>query len=452
MMAAGAFFGIGTAMVAAAFHVAMLVAGRIVLGLGVGLATQATPLYLSEMAPHNIRGALNIMFQLAVTIGIFSAQLINYGTKDVAGYGWRISLAMGGVPALLLFFGAMILPDTPNSLVARGKAEEGRAVLERIRGTENVNVEYDDICTAIECNHTSQSPYRTIIKRRFWPQLTITILIPFFQQFSGINAVVSSRGRIVLRLSRETCFSARWLCRNLLTTCFFLSAQMFYSPQMFEAAGQGSDDALLNTVIMGSVNVFCTIIAILLVDRVGRKFLFIEGGGQMLACLCVVAALIKTTNEQPDNAHIAAAVVAFICIYVAGFAWSWGPLAWLVPTEVANSETRAAGMGIATCSNFLFTFLISQCFLSMLCAMTWGVFLFFGGFMVIMTLFVILLVPETKGVPVEEVYRFVNDHWFWRKVVSADSNDASLGPREDSASAAVGRVSKVGVEVEKSVV
>lgn len=127
MTAGGLAFGIGTAIVAAAQNIAMLVVGRIILGVGVGFATQATPLYLSEMAPHSVRGALNIMFQLAVTIGIFAAQMINYGTLNIPDYGWRISLALGGVPAILLFVGSIILPDTPNSLVARGKPDEGRA-------------------------------------------------------------------------------------------------------------------------------------------------------------------------------------------------------------------------------------------------------------------------------------------------------------------------------------
>jgi MFS family permease len=95
------------------------------------------------MAPHNARGSLNIMFQLAVTIGILAAQLINYGTQYLRPYGWRVSLAMGAVPALLLTFGAIILPDTPNSLVLRGHKEEGRRVLQRVRGTSHVDVEFE---------------------------------------------------------------------------------------------------------------------------------------------------------------------------------------------------------------------------------------------------------------------------------------------------------------------
>ena len=391
MTAGGLAFGIGTALVAAAQNIAMLVVGRIILGVGVGFATQATPLYLSEMAPHSVRGALNIMFQLAVTIGIFAAQMINYGTLNIPDYGWRISLAMGGVPAILLFIGSLILPDTPNSLVARGHTEEGRAVLQRIRGTEDVDAEYEDIAAAVVIANKVTNPYRNILQRRYLPQLIMSIFLPFFQQFTGINAI------------------------------------MFYAPQMFEAAGQSGSDSLMSTCIVGAVNVFATLVAIALVDRFGRKFLFMAGGMQMMSCLVIVGAMINVNFASPGNTHMAASIVAFICIYVAGFAWSWGPLAWLVPSEIHAMETRAAGMGISTFTNFIFTFLIGQTFLSMLCTMTWGVFIFFAGFVIAMSIFVALCVPETRGIPVEEVYEIISKkHWLWSKVVAADGSDSDV--------------------------
>jgi len=384
MMAGGACFLVGTGLVAGAVHIAMLVTGRIVLGFGVGFATQATPLYLSEMAPYNLRGALNIMFQLAVTIGILSAQLINFGTQNIPGdYGWRISLACGAIPALMLFIGSMCLSDTPNSLVQRGRPEDAKKVLQRIRGTEAVDVEYEDINEAVRIDQSIKTnPYRTICQRRYWPQLVITILIPMFQQLTGINAI------------------------------------MFYAPQLFESVGHSADDALLSTVITGAVNVASTVVAIVIVDRLGRRFLFLEGGTQMFLCEIAVGIMIKFSVEDPSNTALASAILALICIYVAGFAWSWGPLGWLVPSEIQPLETRAAGTGINTTVNFLFTFLIGQCFLSMLCAFKYGIFFFFAGFVLIMTLFVLLFVPETKGVPIEELNEvIVHKHWFWKNVV-----------------------------------
>eukprot|EP00775_Hariotina_reticulata_P001911 gene1911-2244_t len=345
MMAGGFCFLVGSGLAAGAVHIAMLVLGRVVLGVGVGFATQATPLYLSEMAPFKLRGALNLLFQMAVTIGILAAQLINYGTKESVPHGWRISLALGGVPALLLFVGSMLLPDTPNSLVQRGRSDDGRRVLQRIRGTDAVDVEFEDICEAVNVsNSVKTNPYRTILKRRYWPQLFITILIPAFQQLTGINAI------------------------------------MFYAPQLFQAAGQGADAALLSSVINGAVNVISTVVAIVAVDRLGRKFLFIQGGVQMIICEVVVGVLVKYNFEGPGNSAIANAIIAFICLYVAAFAWS---------------------------------------------CMKWGAFLFFAGFVVLMTIFVIIAVPETKGVPIEELSEVIlNKHWLWSRV-------AARAPRDD---------------------
>lgn len=395
MICGGAAFIIGTVLVASAFSVAQLVIGRLILGVGVGFATQATPLYLSEMAPYNLRGALNILFQLAVTIGIFIAQLINYGTKDLQPWGWRLSLALAGVPGFLLFIGALCLPDTPNSLIERGKLEQGEKVLQRVRGTKDVTVELEDIVDSVNISRTIKSPWTTILRRRYRPQLVISLLIPTFQQWVGINAVI------------------------------------FFSPQLFEATGSGSSAALLQTVIIGAVNVVSTVVAILVVDRFGRKFLLIEGGIQLTICELIVGILIAvslgSTGTGAVSASIGSAIIAFICIYIAGFAWSWGPLGWLVPSEIQPLETRAAGTAINTFTNLLMTFVVGQTFLSMLCAMKFGVFFFFAGIGIIAILFAIFLVPETRQVPIEEIEEMVvHKHWFWKRVVKGTAPPTDL--------------------------
>ena len=188
-MAAGGFaFLAGTILVATAFAVPQLVVGRIVLGVGVGFATQATPLYLSELAPHHLRGSLNILFQLAVTLGILGAQLINYGTSNIKPWGWRLSLALGAVPALTLFIGSIMLPDTPNSLVQRGQGEKGLKVLRRVRGVEDVHAEFDDITAAVDASNAIKvNPFVTILKRRYRPHLVISVLIPICQQLTGMR-------------------------------------------------------------------------------------------------------------------------------------------------------------------------------------------------------------------------------------------------------------------------
>ncbi|CAI0429886.1 unnamed protein product, partial [Linum tenue] len=313
MLIAGLFFIAGVVLNAAAQDLAMLIVGRILLGCGVGFANQAVPLFLSEIAPTRIRGALNILFQLNVTIGILFANLINYGTAKIkGGWGWRLSLGLAGVPAVLL------------------------------------------------------------------------------TQCTGINAI------------------------------------MFYAPVLFNTVGFGSDASLYSAVITGAVNVLSTVVSIYSVDRLGRRKLLLEAGVQMLLSQVVIAVVlgIKVTDHSDDlGKGFAVLVVIMVCTFVSAFAWSWGPLGWLIPSETFPLETRSAGQSVTVCVNLLFTFVIAQAFLSMLCHFKFGIFLFFSGWVAVMSVFVFFLVPETKNVPIEEMTDKVwAQHWLWKRFVEEDGD------------------------------
>jgi len=386
MLIAGISFLVGSIINAAAANLAMLIIGRILLGFGVGFANQSVPLYLSEMAPAKLRGGLNIMFQLATTIGILAANLINYGTDKMHPNGWRLSLGLAAVPAMLLILGGLFCPETPNSLIERNKKEEGRHILTRIRGTDNVAAEYSDLIEASELSQRVRHPFRTILQRRNRPQLVMAVLIPFFQQFTGINAI------------------------------------MFYVPVLFNTIGFKQDAALYSAVIVGAVNVVATLVSLFTVDKYGRRILFLEGGLQMLICQVVIAIILalKFSGSHELSKAEASAIVALVCIYVSAFAWSWGPLGWLVPSEIFPLETRSAGQAITVGTNLLFTFVIAQAFLTILCHFRYGIFLFFAGWVVVMTAFVAAFLPETKGVPIEEMIYVWRAHWFWKRIVPQD--------------------------------
>lgn len=188
MLIAGVFFILGVVFNAAAQDLAMLIIGRILLGCGVGFANQAVPLFLSEIAPTRIRGGLNILFQLNVTIGILFANLVNYGTAKIkGGWGWRLSLGLAGIPAGLLTMGALFVVDTPNSLIERGRLEEGKAVLRKIRGIDNVEPEYLELVEASRVAKEVKHPFRNLLKRRNRPQLIIAIALQVSQLFSNIQ-------------------------------------------------------------------------------------------------------------------------------------------------------------------------------------------------------------------------------------------------------------------------
>ncbi|KAF7808316.1 sugar transport protein 10-like [Senna tora] len=344
------------------------------------------------MAPTNIRGALNICFQLMMTIGILVANLITYFTAKYDN-GWRISLGIEAVPAIImLFLGSFLLEDTPNSLIERDKYEQAKATLKKIRGTSNINEEFQHLVDANDAAKKAKHQRWTnlVIKPMYRPQLTFCSFIPFFQQLTGINVVV------------------------------------FYSPILFKTVGFGDDASLMAAVICGGVNVVATLVSLICVDKYGRRFLFLQGGVQMFICQIVLGVTFAlnfgSMSEDKMTTSEANFILFFVCAYVAAFAWSWGPLGWLVPSEICSFELRSTGQGINVAVNMLFTFAIAQVFLTMLCNLKFGIFFLFAGFVLIMTIFIALLLPETKNVPIENMSKVWREHWFWNRFI-LDDND-----------------------------
>ncbi|XP_034698396.1 sugar carrier protein C-like [Vitis riparia] len=391
MLFGGLLFCAGAIINGAAKAVWMLIVGRILLGFGIGFANQSVPLYLSEMAPYKYRGALNIGFQLSITIGILVANILNYFfAKIKGGWGWRLSLGGAVVPALIITVGSLVLPDTPNSMIERGQHEGAKTKLRRIRGVDDVEEEFNDLVVASEASKLVEHPWRNLLQRKYRPHLTMAILIPFFQQLTGINVI------------------------------------MFYAPVLFKTIGFADDASLMSAVITGGVNVLATIVSIYGVDKWGRRFLFLEGGTQMLICQVIVATCIGVkfgVDGEPGALPkwYAIVVVLFICVYVSGFAWSWGPLGWLVPSEIFPLEIRSAAQSVNVSVNMFFTFIIAQIFLNMLCHMKFGLFLFFAFFVVVMSFFIYFFLPETKGIPIEEMAEVWKSHWFWSRYVNDGS-------------------------------
>ncbi|CAB4262058.1 unnamed protein product [Prunus armeniaca] len=399
MFVAGLVFLIGSVLNGVANNIVLLIIGRLLLGIGVGFANQSVPVYLAEMAPTKIRGALNMGFQMAITIGILVAGLVNFGTAKIkGGYGWRVSLALAAVPSLILTVAAIFLPDTPNSILERGHPEKAKKMLKKIRGTDDVDEEFQDLLDATEVAKRVENQWSNITQPRYRPQLVICLLVPFFQQLTGINVI------------------------------------MFYAPVLFMTLGFGNEASLMSTVITGSVNVVATLVSIFTVDRFGRRVLFLQGGVQMLICQIAVGVMIGmkfgVSGEGAFSKGEANWILFLICAYVAAFAWSWGPLGWLVPSEICPLEIRSAGQAINVSVNMLFTFLIGQVFLTMLCHLKFGLFFFFAGFVIIMTIFITFFLPETKNVPIEEMNRVWKAHWFWGKYIP---DEAVTHGRQDRA-------------------
>lgn len=188
------------------------------------------------------------MFQVATTFGIFTANMVNYGTQKITPWGWRLSLGLAGVPALLMTIGGIFLPDTPNSLIERGFKDKGRKLLEKIRGTKDVDAEFQDMIEASEFAGSVKHPYRNILEKKYRPELVMAIFMPTFQILTGINTI------------------------------------LFYAPVLFSSMGFAGDASLYSSATTGGVLAFSTFISIAMVDRLGRRPLLISGGVQMITC------------------------------------------------------------------------------------------------------------------------------------------------------------------------
>ncbi|CAA7018711.1 unnamed protein product [Microthlaspi erraticum] len=392
MILGGLTFLFGAVINGLAANIAMLISGRILLGFGVGFTNQAAPVYLSEVAPPQWRGAFNSGFQFFIGVGVVAANMINYGTANHLN-GWRISLGLAAVPAAIMTVGCLTISDTPSSLLARGRHDHARASLFKLRGTENradVEAELAELVKSSQIALEARAePFRTILERRYRPQLVVAVAIPCFQQLTGITV------------------------------------NAFYAPVLFRSVGFGSGPALIATLILGLVNLGSILVSTMVIDRFGRRFLFIAGGVQMFICQVAVAVLLAATVGAAGDGEMtkgyAVTVVVLLCIYSAGFGWSWGPLSWLVPSEIFPLKLRPAGQSLSVAVNFAVTFVLSQTFLATLCEFKYGAFLFYGGWILLMTGFVVLFLPETKGIPVDSMYQVWEKHWFWRRFTKPTS-------------------------------
>jgi len=202
------------------------------------------------MAPAKNRGAVNQLFQFTTCAGILVANLVNYFTNEIHPYGWRISLGLAGVPAILMLIGGFMCAETPNSLVEQGRLDEARKVLEKVRGTKNVDAEFEDLKEASEEARAVKSPFKTLLKRKYRPQLIIGALgIPAFQQLTGNNSI------------------------------------LFYAPVIFQSLGFGANAALFSSFITNGALLVATIISMFLVDKFGRRKFFLEAGFEMICCM-----------------------------------------------------------------------------------------------------------------------------------------------------------------------
>ena len=364
-IAAGLSFIIGSILSALAPNLEVLIASRIIIGAAIGLTSVAAPMYIAELAPRRQRGRLVSLFQLAVTLGILVSYLVDRALAPTQAWRWMLGLAF--VPGTLLVLGMIPLPESPRWLMKSGAEDEARRVLALLRSPAQVEADMREIRD--DLTHNQHSDWRELLMPGIRPALLIGIGLAVFQQVTGINTII------------------------------------YYAPEIFQKAGfDKGTTALAATIGIGVVNVLSTLIAMWLVDRLGRKPLLLAGLGGMtasLATLGVAQRFGSTLGIEPRS--LAPITVGFIGLYIVCFAFSMGPIVWLMISEIFPNQSRARASAISTSANWMANFLVSLSFPVLQAAMGPSLWFLYAAMGLGAIMFVIGYVPETKGKSLEEI-------------------------------------------------
>ena len=332
---------------------------RIFGGVGVGLASAVCPMYIAEIAPAHMRGRMVSFNQFAIIFGMLVVYFVNYfiafGQPDewVFDIGWRRMFWSEMYPAAVFFGLLFLVPKTPRYLVMTGKNEEAERVLTRIEGVEKAKQTLKEIIASLKEKTEKVTAYG-------WTVLLVGILLSFFQQAVGINVV------------------------------------LYYAPTIFENLGFGRDAAMSQTVIMGFVNIVFTVVAILTVDKWGRKPLLIVGSIGMAIGMFAIGIMAYLQI-------IGVGTLIFIVIYTASFMMSWGPICWVLISEIFPNTIRGKAIAIAVAAQWMANFTVSSTFPALEAFSMTFTYCLYGVMSVISIIFVWKMVPETKGKTLEEM-------------------------------------------------
>ena len=370
----------------------LLVIFRLVGGVAIGMASMNAPMYIAEIAPAKNRGVLVTFYQLAVVIGFFIVFLVTYfiGAKlsesENIAFGWRNMFWSEMIPAGLFLILLFFVPKSPRWLMIKGKEEEAENILTRIHGEEIASKEIKEIRDSIKAENTAVKA--SIFSKTMLPIVIIGTVLSVLQQFTGINAV------------------------------------LYYGADIFEQAlGFGQDDVLLQQILLATVNLVFTFIAMFTVDKLGRKPLLMIGGVGMLVGFLIMGITLYFSDYSQINSAGLPTISTFegilsligVLIFIGAFAMSMGPIVWVLLSEIFPNKIRSAAMAVAVAAQWLANYFVSQTFpvivesdanRLIMDGGTWNnalPYFLFSGFIVIIIWFVWKYIPETKGKTLEEM-------------------------------------------------
>ncbi len=358
-------FALATLIIIITDSFVLLCMMRLVLGISIGMSVVATPLYIAETAPAKIRGKLVTCFQLAITVGILASYIANWLIVGV--FHWRLAFALGLIPSTALLIGLFFLPESPRWLYSHGRKKEASDILTKLLGEQESNTAIHHHIKDMEDvlrQEKKTSASKELFSKKFAPSLVLGLGLFFFQQVSGINAII------------------------------------YYAPIIFDSMKLGSDTTqLLATVGLGTVNVLMTFLAMRWVEKMGRRPVLIMGFIGVITSLAIVAFM---NYFMPGTATWLSAVALFL--FIASFALSLGPMPYIFASEIFPMKARGLGMSLSAASNWAFTTLVVGTFPIFIKQLgISGVFSIYGVLSVIGLLYTIYFAPETKGIALEKI-------------------------------------------------
>jgi MFS transporter, SP family, galactose:H+ symporter len=364
ILGAGLLFIVGAVVSAVAQGVVILLLGRFLVGLAIGVASMLTPLYLAEISPARDRGAIVSLNQLCITGGILVSYLVGFALAGTSE-GWRWMLALGALPGVILSAGMLFLPESPRWLAGHGRMQDAETVLHHLRGAADVSDELNTLRTDIAREGRQLASASELLAPRLRRPLVIGIGLAMFQQITGINTVI------------------------------------YFAPTIFQSAGLPSAaTSILATAGVGAVNVIMTIVSIRLIDRLGRRQLLFWSLGGMAVTLLVLA----DAFHVGVSGQLGWVAVVSVAAYVGFFAIGLGPIFWLLIAEIFPLAVRGRAMSLATVANWSFNLIVAATFLNLVGALgSAGAFLVYAILSVVALFFIALMVPETKGRSLEQI-------------------------------------------------
>lgn len=368
ILGAATVFILGTFVVVLSNEISVLVAGRIIIGIAIGIASFTVPLYIAELAPTQMRGSLTSLNQLAVVIGILLSYVVDFAFS--ARGDWRAMFLVGLVPSSVLLLGVLLLPESPRWLLSKSEDDKAVSALKKLRGGTDVKAEVAETQQEIESEKGGGGVRVLAAKTLRWP-VTIGLGLAILQQITGINTVI------------------------------------YFAPTIFGFAGlQSAQASIAATAGVGLVNLVFTIVSVFLVDRLGRRpLLLISTVGMTLSigALGVVFALVGGSSSGGSNLLGILTGISLMG-YIASFAIGMGPIFWLMIAEIYPLQIRGTAMSVATVANWASNWLMAATFLGLVGLIGQsGTFIGFAVVGALAFLFVLKLVPETKGRTLEQI-------------------------------------------------